>query len=118
MESQKLGNVIELEGISGSRYRFWVLSFKHDFKRNKTNKGTPALFVITKCKIQDSTRTHDILQYGKIIDLSKFSLQKKPKTALLKKGATHICVLKGKEPDEINAAEKDLIFTLGGLMLE
>ena len=115
MESQKIGNIIELKGISDNRYRFWVLSIKHDFKRNKLNKKTPALFLITKSKVQDSKRTHDILKYGKIIDLSAISL---PKTSLLEMGATHICVLRGKEPNEINLAEKDLIFTLDGLMFQ
>lgn len=118
MKSQKLGDIIELVGKSDNRYIFWVLPFNHNFKKNKSNKDVPALFLITKINFQDSTKPHNILQYGKIIDLSKFYLQNKPKTALLEKGATNICVLKGTDPDAINKVENDLLFILDGLMME
>lgn len=111
-------NAISLIGKSGNEYFFYLRKLDHDFSKNKTFKSTPALFLITTTFIKDSLIKHNILHYGKIVDLSKFSILQKEKTELLKKGATNVCFFSRKKPNEVEKAESDLLITLKELTLK
>lgn len=118
MESQQIGAFLKLVGIYGKTYMFKIYKLNHDFTKSKINKSKPTLYIITKEKVKDSWKYQNILLWDKTADLSNFVLNEQVKASLLKKGATHICVLRRKKVSDIEKIETELSKTLNQLMVK